>query len=155
MTQQNNEKPPRSEHKRTWSNIHLITLHPDTLACPESAKMGVQIAKSSDHFALYTWELVQISDDGKRYSRMRVPFSGRRTGRIDLPAIEQDIVKLFQLARIWLHERMQEAEDNWVEFENARAKKNDDRSKPKQHMGLKQLSKRDAALKGLPNKENS
>lgn len=147
MTQQNrSSSSQQSDFKRTWSNVHLIQLDSDDpRASKAGTNMGVQIAQSNDRFPLYTWELVQLSQDGKRYSRMRVSFDGRRSGKITIPAVDQHIAALFQLASDWIHERMQDAEDKWIEFEQDRAKKNDDRAKPKQHAGLKQLAKQDAA----------
>lgn len=143
MNQHQNNKP-QSDFKREWTNVHLINLEAgDPNACIECADMRIQIARSNDRFPLYTWELIQLGD--KKYSRMRVAFTGRRTGKITISPVDQHIAALFRTASDWIHERLQDAEDKWIEFEQDRAKRSDDRSKPKQHAGLKQLSKQDAA----------
>lgn len=100
--------------------------------------MALVLQKSNDRFPLFRQELVELGQDGKKYSRMRVQCQGRRTGVIVVPDRTSEIVKLFEEARIHIHGVLQAAEDSFIERDQQRGQ-----FKDKAPMGIKSLGKRD------------
>ena len=101
-------------------------------------KIGVKLTKSNDRFPLFRQELVEIADDGKTFSRMKVMSTGHRTGKVAVPDVGGVIAGLFDQAREYMLEVLQAAEDEWVEFSHGRADNG-----PKKPMGIKALGRRD------------
>jgi len=104
----------------------------------EELGIGVKLTRSNDRFPLFRQELVEIMQDGKTFSRMRVHSTGHRSGKVAIPDIGSAISTLFDQAREYMYEILQRSEDEWIEFSKGR----EDRG-PKKPLGIKALGKRD------------
>lgn len=128
-----NQKRNGKDHgnfQRVWSEEKIFK-HP-------LLPIGVKLTKSNDRFPLFRQELVEIAEDGKTFSRMKVMSTGHRTGQIQVPDISNAIASVFDQAREYILEKLIAAEDEWIEFSKGR-----EDNGPKKPMGIKSLGRRD------------
>jgi len=124
--------------QRTWSEAVVFVSKDGTIA--------VKVSKSNDRFPMFNLEVVAIEPGPgpkKTFSRLRLGFEGRKTGRIAINRIGSTVAGLIEQAEDFISEALQEAENDWISWSEAKAHREIDRGKPEQRPGLKKLGKMD------------
>ena len=145
MTQPDRSHPHRGDmqntFKHTWSEAKVFASKDGTIA--------VKVSKSSDRFPIFNLELIAFdakpSAGGpkKTFSRLRLSYLGRKTGRIEIVRISGIVANLIEQAEDYISEQLQTAENEWIEFSEEKAHRDIARGKPEQRPGLKKLGKMD------------
>lgn len=146
MTQPDRTHRPRENvSKPTWTDDRLF-VSPD-------GKLAVKVSKGlkgNDRFPMFNMELVAfdlapgpltLGVPRRTFTRLRLPFDGRKTGRITIQRIGSTVANLFEQAEDYIAEQLQTAENDWIEWSEQKALRDDARSKPVQRPGLKKLAK--------------
>jgi len=143
MTQPDRSHPHRGDmqnaFKRTWSE--------DAVFESRDGSIAVKVSKSNDRFPMFNLELIALDvapglGPKKTFSRLRLNYLGRKTGRIEIVRIGSVVANLFEQAEDYIAEQLQTAENDWIEWSEQKALRDDAHSKPPQLPGLKKLGKR-------------
>lgn len=120
--------------QRTWTD--------DKIFADKTTGLAVKVRKSNDRTPLFTVETC-AQGDGKDFSRMRVGFSGRRTGKISVAPFHTILAGLLTQAYEHIHQALQAVEDEYIQTDIDRADRQAKRNSGQQRPGLKKLGKMD------------